>query len=94
MTSDRATMWTDANTLAAEVVETPQGDAVENACWLRRDDSAHINIAEMDAAVRGVKMATAWGMKIIELRTDSATIHRCTEDAFSGRAHLRTKDKG
>ena len=92
---DRAVVWTDASALAAGViVETPQGDAIEDACWLRRDESSHINMAELDAAVRGINLAIAWGMQAIELRTDSATVHRWIDDALSGRARLRTKAHG
>ena len=93
---DRAVVWTDASSLASGiVVETPQGVAIEDACWLRRqDDTTHINMAELDAAVRGVNLAIAWGMKHIELRTDSATVHRWLDDALSGRARLRTKAHG
>ena len=92
---DRAVVWTDASSLAAGVVvETTQGNAIEDACWLRRDESSHINMAELDAAVRGVNLAIAWGMRTIELRTDSATVYRWIDDALSGRARLRTKAHG
>lgn len=92
---ERAVVWTDASSLAAGVVvETPQGDVIEDACWLRRDDSSHINMAELDAAVRGVNLALAWGMRVIELRTDSATVHRWIDDSLNGRARLRTKAHG
>ena len=59
---ERAVVWTDASSLAAGVVvETPQGDAIEDASWLRRDKSSHINMAELDAAVRGVNLAIGMG---------------------------------
>ncbi|KAK3878419.1 hypothetical protein Pcinc_017003 [Petrolisthes cinctipes] len=60
---DQAVVWMDASAIATGVVlETPQGDAIEDACWLRRDDSSHINMAELDAAIRGINLAIAWGM--------------------------------
>ena len=91
---DQAVVWTDASSLAAGVVlETPDGAAVEDAFWMRPEAAAstHINMAELDAAVKGVNLAIAWGMRAVELRTDSATVHRWIDDALSGRARLRTK---
>ena len=37
-----------------------EGDVVEDACWLRsKKDSAHINVAELDAVVRGIKLTVS-----------------------------------
>ena len=94
-TSYLGVVWTNASSLAAGVVvQLPCGDVIEDACWLRTDESAHINMAELDAAIRGVNSAVAWGMRDIELRTDSATVHRWVDDALTGRARLRTKAHG
>ncbi|XP_037093010.1 uncharacterized protein LOC119112829 [Pollicipes pollicipes] len=88
-------IWTDASSLATGVVaESPDGDVIEDACWLRRDEATHINMAELDAAIRGVDLAVAWGARTIGLRTDSATVHRWLDDAISGRARLQTKAHG
>ena len=55
-----AVVWVDASSLAEEVViTTPEGRAIEDASWLRRDESSHINISELDAAVRGFNLAVA-----------------------------------
>ena len=51
-------------------------------------------MAELDAAVRGVNLAIAWGMKRVTLETDSATVHRWVEDTLTGRTRLRTKAQG
>ena len=92
---ERAVVWTDASSLAAGVVsELPNGSAIEDACWLRKDESAHISMAELDAAIRGVNLAVAWNMRMIELRMDLATVHRWVDDALTGRARLRTKAHG
>ena len=96
-TGDRAIVWTDASSIAAGVViETPDDGVVEDACWLRSDDCSaqHINMAELDAAVRGLNLAIAWGAKVIDLQTDSATVHRWVDDALSGRTRLRTRAAG
>ena len=96
-TADRAIVWADASSIAAGVViETPNDGVVEDACWLRSEHSSaqHINMAELDAAVRGLNLAVAWGAKEIELRTDSVTVHRWVDDAISGRTRLRTRAAG
>ena len=92
---ERATVWTDASSLAAGVVlELPDGSVIEDACWLRKNESTHINMAELDAAIRGINLAVAWNMRVIDLRTDSAAVHRWLSDALTGRARLRTKAHG
>ncbi|XP_043232536.1 uncharacterized protein LOC122386889 [Amphibalanus amphitrite] len=93
--SDRAVVWVDASSVAAGVVvESPDGDVIEDGCWLRKDESTHINVAELNAAVRGINVAVAWDMRVIDLRTDSVTVHRWINDALSGRTRLRTKAHG
>ena len=95
VTGNEATVWVDASSIATGVVvESPEGAVVEDACWLRTDTSTHINMAELEAALRGVNLAIAWGMKSIALQTDSATVHKWISDALSGRARLRTKAHG
>lgn len=77
MSGNQVVVWTDASAAAAGVaLETLQSDVIEDTWWLRWDNSLHINMAELDEAVRGVNLAIAWGMKSIELRTDSATVYR------------------
>ena len=61
---------------AGVMLETPAGDPIEDGCWLRRDETTHINMAELDAAVRGMNLAITWGMRRLNLRTDSSTVHR------------------
>ena len=85
------TVWTDASSLALGVVLEVAGCVVEDACWLRTEDAAHINLAELDAAVKGVNMALTWGARQIRLRTDSRTVFHWISDALSGRARLKTK---
>ena len=47
-------VWCDASSLAIGVCLEIDGDVVEDASWLRKcDDGAHINVAELDAVLRG-----------------------------------------
>ena len=51
------------------------GIIVEDAAWLRKPlDVGHINVAELDAVLKGVNLALKWGFKDISIMTDSATV--------------------
>ena len=94
---EKLVVWTDASSVASGVVlEDVDGGVVEDASWLRPESkaTAHINMAELDAALSGINMAVAWGITNIDLRTDSATVRKWIDDALSGRSRLRTKAHG
>ena len=91
VTGSNARVWVDASSLALGVVIEVDGSVIEDASWLRKDDATHINIAELDAVVKGLNLALAWNMKEVDLMTDSATVHRWISDSLSGRSRLRTK---
>lgn len=43
--------------------------------WLRKkDDCGHINVAQLDAVLKGINLTLKWGLRHTELRTDSATV--------------------
>ena len=64
---------------------------VEDASWLRKeDDAAHINLAELEAANEAIKAAVAWGLKDIEIMTDSATVFRWLTNATRGDGPVRS----
>ena len=84
-------VWTDASSIALGVVLEVDGEVVEDGSWLRTEDAAHINLAELDAAVKGINMALTWNAKKIRLFTDSRTVYHWITDALSGRARLKTK---
>ena len=69
------TIWADASSLAFGVALEIDGNIVEDASWLRpKEDSAHINICELDAVIRGLNLALRWKRKEIEIRTDSSSV--------------------
>ena len=79
--------WTSLG-VAIEV----NGQVVEDASWLRSEDaSSHINMAELDAVIKGVNAALAWKLKKLYLRTDYLTVYHWIPDALSGKACLKTK---
>ena len=89
-----ATVWVDASSVGLGVAVEVNDDIVENVCYLQLDESAHINMAEMDAALKELNLAVAWGMTHIRLMTDSVTVHRWISDALIGKFCLKTKAAG
>ena len=54
-----------------QVVLDIDGQTIEDACWLRKkDDSAHLNVVELDAVLCGVNMVLKWHMKEIVHRNN------------------------
>ena len=81
-----ATVWVDASSVALSVALEVNDHIVEDICYLRPDDCSHINMAEMDAALKGLNVAVAWGMTSIRLMTDSVTVHRWISVTLTGKA--------
>lgn len=67
-------MWVGASSLALGVAVEAEGCIIEDASWLCKDDSSHINVAKPDVVISGFNLALAWQMKEFELLTDSSTI--------------------
>ena len=45
---------------------------MEDQSWLRpADDKRHINVAELDAVVKGLTLAVSWNVKELTVMTDS-----------------------
>ena len=88
---DEAELWVDASSLAIGVVLRVNGLTVEDGSWLRESDSTHINMAELEAVIRGLNVALSWNMTKLQLKTDSSTVYRWLTDALTGKARLKTK---
>ena len=87
----RVTVWVDASNVALGVVIVVGDAVVEDAAWLRKEDgTTHINISELDAAVRGVNMAVKWNAKSFTIKTDSATVRGWLNSAFKDSHNIRT----
>ena len=90
--TEEGVVWCDASSIATGVVLEIGGSEVEDATWLRkRDDCGHINVAELDAVLKGLNLALKWGLRKIELRTDSATVFAWVRSAISGEKRIKTK---
>ena len=69
------TVWCDASDVALGVVLEVDGQVIEDASWLRpQSDHKHINVAELDAVVKGLNLARDWGATRIQVATDSKTV--------------------
>lgn len=86
-----AVVWVDASSLAVGAMLEVDGNIIEHTCWLLQDDCAHINLAELDAVLRGVNLAVNWKMEKVTLMTDSRTLYHWVTDNLTGRSRLKTK---
>ena len=60
---------------------------IEDGDWLRKtDDGTHINLAELNAVIKGINLAMEWGAGDITIFTDSAAV-------YSWLSSLLKKDK-
>ena len=85
-------IWVDASFLTTGVLLVYDGAVVEDACWLRPEkDSKHINLAELNAIIKGIDLAIFWKMTSVHLFTDSACVHKWISDTFTDKARVRTK---
>ena len=49
---------------------------IEDGAWLRKaDDGTHINLAELNAMIKGVNLAMKWGAGVIIIFTDSTAVY-------------------
>lgn len=85
-------MWCDASSIATGVMLEIDGIEVEDAAWLRKKgDFGHINVAELDAVLKGVNLAVKWDLREIEVRTDSATVVGWLRSILTAEKRIRTK---
>ena len=73
--SKEGVIWCDASSLALGAILEIGGMTAEDAAWLRKkNDNTHINVAELDAIMKGINLALKWSLQAVEIRTDSATV--------------------
>ncbi len=72
---DPVRLWCDASNIATGVVLEVNGKIVEDAAWLtKKNDTAHINVSELDAVISGVNLCLKWGIQQFTVMTDSSTV--------------------
>ena len=84
-------VWTDASSIALGVAITVDGDVIEDAAWLRKEnDTSHINVSELDAAIKGINMTVNCGFRKFTLMTDSVTVYRWLNSVIKKTKNVRT----
>jgi transposase InsO family protein len=88
-------VWCDASGLAIGACVEVDGVVVEDASWLRKqDDAAHINLAELEAVIKGLNLVISWGFRQVEVMTDSASVHGWLRSLIVGDRPVRVKGLG
>jgi len=88
-------IWTDASNLATGVALEVDNEVIEDAAWLRPvNDACHINRSELDAAIKGLNLASKWENKNQILRTDSRTVHGWLKATIEGTHNIKTHAMG
>ena len=71
------------------------GSVIEDAAWMRGvDDTAHINLAELDAVIKGVNLTVAWGFHKFTLNCDSATVVGWLKRVWNRTGNVHTRALG
>ena len=60
----------------------------------KKNDYNHINVAEIDAVLKGINLAIKWGLREIEIRTDSATVLSWVTSTVEESGRIRKKGAG
>ena len=68
------------------------GVVVEDAAWLRKkEDNTHINVAELEAVVKGVNLALKWNIRRLQIMTDSTTVFGFLKCIIQNSKRVKTK---
>ena len=85
-------VWVDASSLAIGVALERYEAVLKDACWLGpENDAQHINLAELDAVLKGINLALQWQCRVLRIKTDPACVYHWLSDTLTGRARVRTK---
>ncbi|XP_076049715.1 uncharacterized protein LOC143030451 [Oratosquilla oratoria] len=87
-------VWCDAISIATGAVLEIGDVIVEDGAWQRKkDDYHHINVSELDAVIKGINLALKWGLREIEIRTDSATVAGWMNSVLTGEKRVSTHER-
>ena len=89
--SDSGTVWCDASNLAMGVVLEIGGTEVEDTLWMRKKEYNHINVAELEAVLKGINLCAKWNLKDVVLVTDAATVFGWIELTLTEEKKVKTK---
>ena len=60
----------------------------------KKNDYNHINLAKLDAALKGINLAIKWGLREIEVRIDSTMVLSWVTSKVEESGRIRTKGAG
>ena len=87
VSSGKLNVWCDASQIAYGVALERINQIIEDGAWLQKaDDGTHINLAELNAVIKGINLVMKWGDEDITIFTDSAVV-------YSWLSSLLKKDK-
>mgnify|MGYP003417316483 FL=1 len=73
--SEKVSVYTDASSIALAVYVEQSGKCLEDAAWLRKSgDVRHINVAELDALIKGIAMVIEWRFSDVIIKCDSTSV--------------------
>ena len=85
-------VWVDVSSLAIGIALERHKIVLEDACWLQLENNTqHINLAKLDAVLKGINLALQWQCKVLHVKTDSVCVHHWVSDTLTGRTRVRTK---
>ena len=74
-------VWVNASYLATGMSLVYDGAVVEYACWLHPEkDFQHINLAELNAIIKGINLIILGKTTTLHMFTDSACVHKWISD--------------
>ncbi|XP_065189595.1 uncharacterized protein LOC135820209 [Sycon ciliatum] len=83
-------VWCDASDVAYGIVAEVGGEVMEDKSWLRdADEKKHINIAELEAVIRGLSTAVEWNASNIRLVTDSKTVYGWVKSCLNNERRVK-----
>ena len=69
-------VWVDASLLATGTVLERHDEILDDECWLHpTNDTQHIDLAELDASVKGLNFTLQWQARTVHLCTDFVCIY-------------------
>ena len=95
MAGKEITVWVTASCISTGVALETNETVIQDACWLcPTNDAQHINLAELDTALKGVNLALQWEAPVSHLVTDSTCVPWWISETLNGKAHVNTRAAG
>lgn len=85
-------VWLNWSSLAVGVLLEVSGSLIKNACWLCPvNDVQHINMVELDAMLKGIKLTLEWETDVFYLKINSLLVYPWISDTLISKGRLKIK---